>query len=221
MHKNMPVKKFLTPALERQQAITNERRAFYTQQDYYPAPPEAIFALLNAECETLRPLASIWDPSAGDGSMAAILRRHGYDVYASDLVDRGCGAKIADFYSFQAPLSSRIITKPPVRECTRDLGFVRHALKGLQVDYMALLLPFNLPYTLECGDWGGFPPYKIYMMRWNISFRGKDCPTSYYAWFIWRSGFNRGTWLSDLRKPRILNGITFQHLSRNRKQNDE
>ncbi|UXM94298.1 hypothetical protein N5853_09280 [Bartonella sp. HY329] len=177
--------------------LTRERN------DFYPTPPEPILALLKAEHTTLIKYNKIWEPAAGDGAMAKIIREHGFNVRISDLIDRGCGAKIANFYSFKQPMAPAIITNPPFSECNKDPGFVRHALEVLKVDYMALLLPFIWPGSArERGKlWADYPPYKIYMMRWRIDFTGQGNSPVYNAWFVWQAGFKDAPMFHVLDRP--------------------
>jgi hypothetical protein len=42
--------------------------------DHYATPRIAVESLLNAEPDTLNPLARIWEPAAGDGNIVQVLR---------------------------------------------------------------------------------------------------------------------------------------------------
>ena len=70
------------------------------KDDFYPTPPEPIRALLHAEIDRLRDFPVIWDASAGDGALVREMEAMGLTVVASDLIDRGMGAEIRDFYDF-------------------------------------------------------------------------------------------------------------------------
>lgn len=156
------------------------------KDDFYPTPPEPTRALLAAELGRLRDFGGIWEPAAGDGAMVRELMAVGLMVYASDLVDRGCGAEIQNFYEYrEAPLQA-LVTNPPFGECNADPGWVRHALETLRVDYMALLLPINwLGAAGRAALWGEFPPARVYLMRWRIDFTGQGAPPMLNAWFVW------------------------------------
>lgn len=154
--------------------------------DFYPTPPEPTRALLSAELARLTAFPVVWEPAAGDGSMVRELNAVGLDVFASDLIDRGCGASIASFYDFTVPQARAIVTNPPFAECNRDPGWVRHALETLGVEYMALLLPINwLGAAGRAALWAQFPPSRIYLMRWRIDFTGQGAPPMLNAWYVW------------------------------------
>ena len=60
--------------------------------DAYFTPPVAVEALLRVEQLPYR----VWEPAAGRGAIANVLRAHGHDVIAQDLVDYGVPGRLAD-----------------------------------------------------------------------------------------------------------------------------
>src|SRR5690606_1416040 len=127
----------LAGAFERAEHLEREK------DDFYPTPPEPTRAFLHAEIDRLRDFSLIWEPAAGDGAMVREMEALGLDVHASDMVDRGCGAQIADFYDFTASRAHAIVTNPPFQECGWGNGRARwlyHALDTLHVEYLALLM---------------------------------------------------------------------------------
>lgn len=180
--------------------------------DFYPTPPEPTRALLYAERDRLQGLGGVWEPAAGDGAMVRDLMAMGLMVYASDLIDRGCGAELRSFYDYhEAPIKA-IVTNPPFAECNRDPGWVRHALERLGVEYMALLLPLNwLGAAGRAALWAQFPPARIYLMRWRIDFTGQGAPPMLNAWFVWDKKHEGETVLrmldrSDARQHELFAG---------------
>jgi hypothetical protein len=53
--------------------------------DQYPTPRIAVESLLNAEPDTLNTMARVWEPAAGEGNIAHVLRDNGIPVIASDI----------------------------------------------------------------------------------------------------------------------------------------
>lgn len=158
------------------------------KDDFYPTPPEPTRALLHAEIDRLRQFSTIWEPAAGDGAMVREMKAVGLWSFASDLVDRGAGALIRDFYDFNAlnRPGEAIVTNPPFALCNEDPGWVRHALETLDVEYMALLLPINwVGAQGRATLWSEFPPARVYVMRWRIDFTGQGAPPMLNAWFVW------------------------------------
>ena len=153
--------------------------------DFYPTPPEPIRGLLRVEAPYLDHSLPIWEPAAGDGAMVHEMRKAGYHVYASDLIDRGCDAQIQSFYDFNTAPSRQAITNPPFNECNTG-DWIRHAFEVLDLDYMALLLPMGWPGAESRASlWAKHPPARVYLMRWRIDFTGAGAPPMLNAWFVW------------------------------------
>lgn len=156
--------------------------------DFYPTPPEPTRALLHAEIDRLRDFPCLWEPAAGDGAMVREMEALGLKVQKTDLVDRGCGAMIADFYSFTSGPRA-IVTNPPFSECGWGNGkarWLKHALDVLDVDYMALLMNWGWPGAGGLGPfYAAHPPARVYLMRWKIDFTGQGAPPMLNAWFVW------------------------------------
>ena len=92
------------------------------KDDFYPTPPEPTRAFLHAEIDRLRDFDGIWEPAAGDGAMAREIETLGIEVVMSDLVDRGAGATIRDFYDFTEPSAKAIVTNGLHQRCTSHLN---------------------------------------------------------------------------------------------------
>jgi hypothetical protein len=58
--------------------------------DFYATHRVAVDSLMAIESETLMQAKRIWEPASGDGAIVNVLRAAGLDVFASDLIDRGC-----------------------------------------------------------------------------------------------------------------------------------
>jgi hypothetical protein len=157
--------------------------------DFYPTPPEATRAFLAAEISRLRDFPLIWEPAAGDGAMTREMHALGLSTYASDLVDRGCGAEVANFYSFAKAPARAIVTNPPFQECNARDGrgrWIWHAMRDLDVEYMALLMNWGWPGASgHARLWSAFAPARIYLMRWKVDFTGQGAPPMLNGWFVW------------------------------------
>ena len=58
-------------------------------EDYYATEPKATELL----CELEQFSHDIWEPACGEGHMVKVLQNKGYNVRASDLIDRGGGVR--------------------------------------------------------------------------------------------------------------------------------
>jgi len=159
------------------------------KHDFYPTPPEPTRALLQAEHDRLRDFPLIWEPACGDGAMVREIRAAGHACVASDLIDRGCGGSMQNFFATSAPMARAIITNPPYDAINWRDGrgrWLTHALDVLAVDYMALLLSWNWPGAAGLGRvWAAHPPARVYLMRWKIDFTGAGAPPMLNGWFVW------------------------------------
>jgi len=175
--------------------------------DFYPTPPEPTRALLQAERDRLGSFPLIWEAACGDGAMMRDIRADGHKCVGSDIIDRGCGAVIKNFFDFSAPLSSAIVTNPPFDTINWRDGrgrWLTHAMATLGVEYMALLLSWNWPAAGSLGPiWAAHPPARVYLMRWKIDFTGQGAPPMTHAWFVWDRAWEGETVLRmlDRAKP--------------------
>ncbi len=162
-----------------------ERRA----GEFYATPPEPTRAVLAVEGVRLRQFPAIWEPAAGNGAIVRELEAVGLPVIISDLVDRGCGAIVRDFYAFDEAPAAAIVTNPPFDQCSckgAKARWIYHALERLRVAYMALLLPWGWPGAAGLADlWRRFPPARVYLMRWRVDFTGQGASPALNAWFVW------------------------------------
>lgn len=95
----------------------NERES----NDYYATEPKAAELLL--EVEDFSP--NIWECACGGGHIAEVFKAHGYNVFSSDLIDRGYGDnRHLDFLKTGGIYFGDIITNPPYKYAK---DFVEHA----------------------------------------------------------------------------------------------
>ena len=103
-------------------APSNHSATDRAEHDYYATEPRAIELLLGLEKFSPR----IWEPACGAGHMANVLAANGYEVKATDLIDRGFGTGGIDFLAQTEKWDGDIITNPPYKFATE---FVEKALE--------------------------------------------------------------------------------------------
>jgi hypothetical protein len=167
--------------------------------DFQPTPPEPTLALAHAERERLAGFPLIWEPACGDGRMMRDLNACGLPTFGSDIVDRGCGALIRDFFDFAEAPSRAIVTNPPFNAVNWRDGkgrWITHAMEALGVEFMALLLPWGWPGAGGLAPiWAAHPPARVHLMRWKIDFTGQGAPPMLNGWFVWDKAAPAGTQL--------------------------
>lgn len=165
--------------------------------DYYATDPIAIHKICAVEKFT--PI--VWECACGGGHMVNALKENGYDVIATDIVDRGCpNMGIMDFFSLRKCKCDRI-TNPPYKLAKE---FVEHALdivdSGCKVA-MFLKLTF-LESKSRRTLFKNYPPKKIWVFSERVrcakngDFEGLKASGGSavaYVWFIWEKGYGGET----------------------------
>jgi hypothetical protein len=173
--------------------------------DLYGTPAVAVRALLRVEPIPL----TIWEPAAGRGNIARVLREHGRAVICSDITTYDFPLQFeADFLAQTAmPAGAEaIITNPPFNLCARKAPFVAHALDLAPKVFLLLRLAF---YESEsrCSILEQRGLYAIHVFRLRLpmmhrdQWAGKKANSGMsFAWFCWgrdkgaRTIINRISW---------------------------
>lgn len=167
----------------------NRRSSEAEPHDYYATEPRAVELLLEQE----KFIGPVWEPACGEGHIAKVLKAHGLETYASDLVDRGYGLGGIDFLSYSgSDLCCDIITNPPYRYAKE---FVEKALEiiapGRKVA-MFLKLTF-LEGQSRRELFRKAPPRTVYVSSARLQCGKNGCfdgsSMVAYAWFVWAKGY--------------------------------
>lgn len=161
--------------------------------DFYATEPKALELLL--DIEEFDPF--VWECACGKGHLSEVLKKRGYIVKSTDLIDRGYGEGGIDFLQTQEQHNGDIITNPPYK-CAQQ--FVEHALdiipNGQRVA-MFLKLTF-LESNTRRKMFERYPPEFIYVSSSRLqcakggefeAYKQSGGTAVAYGWFIWRKGF--------------------------------
>ena len=162
------------------------------KEDYYATEPKAVELLL--EQENFNPY--VWECACGEGHISEVLKKHGYNVKSSDLIDRGYdGTETIDFLKVsKQDLSRDIITNPPYKYAKE---FVEHAL-DISMYSVKIAMFLKLTFLESKARQELFeknPPKKIYVFRnrvdcWKNGIKpDKPSKAVCYAWFVWEKGY--------------------------------
>ncbi len=175
--------------------FTSHTKEIRPLNDYYATEPKAVRLLLEMEKFD----GGIWECACGEGSLSKEIKRLGYDVYSTDLIDRGYGEGILDFLSITNQSTSlNIITNPPYRYAN---DFI---LKSLNILDAGKKVSFFLPIRYLEGKqrkalFIKHPPKIIYISSSRLkcakngAFDKMTGSAVCYAWFVWQKGFSRET----------------------------
>lgn len=90
--------------------------------DFYATDPIAIDFLIETGIEINK---NVWECACGQGHLSERLKKYGYNVYSTDLIDRGYCEEQLDFLKCNTRWHGDIITNPPYKYA---LEFVQKAL---------------------------------------------------------------------------------------------
>ena len=139
----------------------------------------------------------ILEPFCGSGTMAEVIKEHGYNVKSYDLIDRGYG-EVADFDDLMVEAGKYdIITNPPY-----DNFLIDRLLKCIEIsrNKVAVLLPLRYLTGKSRLErlFSVFPPKRVYVYaeRINVAlnaefdrFADAGSNTILYAWFVWEKDY--------------------------------
>ena len=169
------------------------------QHDYYATDPIAIDVLINdGESEINH---NVWECACGEGHLAKRLSDYGYNVTATDLIDRGFGTGGVNFLETNTIFNGDIVTNPPYKHAVK---FIEHALDIIPTGnkvFMFLKLQF-LEGKSRKELFKKYPPKCVYVSSSRIlcakngDFEGmkkSGGSAVAYAWYEWEKGYTGDT----------------------------
>ena len=169
--------------------------------DYYATDPIAIDVLIKDGDVTFD--KNIWECACGEGHLSEQLKRYGYNVRSTDLIDRGYGEGKIDFLTYNRPWNGDILTNPPYKYAKE---FIEHAMElisdGNRV-FMFLKIQF-LEGKARKELFKKYPPKCIYVSSSRIlcaknarfdEMRAGGGSAVAYAWYEFEKGYTGKTTL--------------------------
>ena len=168
-------------------------------EDWYATDPIAIDLL----CSVEKFDGDIWENACGDGILSERLIQHGYNVYSTDLVDRGYDNNFIGEYDFlewnDEPLAPNIVTNPPY---SKSQEFIEHAMKILPGGgKLCLFLKLQfLEGKARKAMFQKYPPTTIYVSSSRIlcakngefeKMKAGGGSAVAYGWYCWTVGVKR------------------------------
>lgn len=160
------------------------------QNDYYATDPIAIDLLLQEETFN----KNIWECACGEGHMSEHLKENGFDVYSTDLVDRGYQDEILDFLNSDVSFNGDIITNPPYKYAQ---NFIEKSLDSInEGNKVAMFLKLTFLESKKRKELFEKYPFKtLYVSSSRISCAKNGDFDKYpssavaYGWYVWEKGF--------------------------------
>lgn len=158
--------------------------------DYYATDPKAMIELLKYETFN----KDVWECACGEGNLSEVLKAHGYNVFSTDLIDRGYPDELIDFLKNDREWNGDIITNPPFKYTTE---FILKSLEAIpEGNKVAMFLKINyLSGKARYRDiYSKFPPQRVYVFSGRVACSKNNTPEGYkggamdYVWMIWEKG---------------------------------
>ena len=166
------------------------------ENDFYATDPESLEIFLKAlERDNLKLHKYIWECACGKGHLSKLLETKGYEVWSTDLIDRGYGEGNTDFLkSIPDCWCGDILTNPPYKYAKE---FVEKALQITRTGtYTVMFLKIQFLEGIERKKlFDKFPPKYIYvnskrqLCYLNGDMSSKISSATCNCWFIWEKGF--------------------------------
>ncbi|MBR6984122.1 MAG: NAD(P)-dependent oxidoreductase [Ruminococcus sp.] len=169
----------------------NECKEDREENDFYATQPIAAEWLIKLENLD----NNIWECACGQGHLGKVFEEHGYNVLATDLIDRGYGQGGVDFLKSDGLFIGDIVTNPPYKYAQE---FIEHALSLIPDGYkvcMFLKVQF-LEGKARRKLYTNCPPRTVYISSSRIQCgRNGDFKGSMvaYAWYVWEKGYKGNT----------------------------
>ena len=158
--------------------------------DFYATHPKAMYSLLQHENFN----KNIWECACGEGNLSEVLKESGFNVYSTDLIDRGYQDEIIDFLETDKTFEGDIITNPPFKH---TIPFIHKALECVPMgNKVAMFLKLNYLSGQQRYKeiYSKFPPYRVYVFTGRVGCSRNNLPEGFkgngmdFAWFIWEKG---------------------------------
>lgn len=178
-------------SIYKQLAASNHCEDEREENDYYATDPKSVEELLKNE----KFFPRVWEPACGGGHISDVLKKHGYTVRSSDIIDRGYeGTEILDFLNAEPSHDDYdIITNPPYKYAQE---FLEKAMEVLPMDGAMFLKLTFLEGQARREMFKKYPPKTIYVFSSraicakNGEFDKIKGSAVAYARFVWEKGFN-------------------------------
>lgn len=182
-----------------QLGANNHSEHDYAEHSFYSTDPHTLEIFLEAlKRDGIELHTNIWECACGMGHLSEVLKSKGYNVYSSDLIDRGYGVPNINFLQCTDSLTYDILTNPPYKYAQE---FVQHALEiSYSGGYVVMLLKIQfLEGKARRKLFDKNPPKYVYVNSerqacyMNGDMSKKMSSAACYCWYIWEKGYKGET----------------------------
>lgn len=173
----------------------NHSKGERPSEDFYASHPEAGEWLMKLEKFD----GPIWEPCVGQGHLAEVFKKHGYEVKSTDLVDRGYGQGGVNFLDPKiTEWNGAVVTNPPFAFAQEIIEKALSIIPQGQKVAMFLRTLF-LEGKSRRRLFDENPPKRVWvtskriMCAKNGDFNSYKGAAQSYAWFIFEKGYKGDT----------------------------
>ena len=151
------------------------------QNDYYATDPKAMEMLLKRESFN----NYIWEPACGEGNLSNVLKKHGYEVFSTDLIDRGYQDELLNFLESNRKFKGDIITNPPFKHTNE---FILKSLDSIEIgSKVAMFLKINyLSGKKRYKEiYSKYPPLRVYVFTGRIACSKNNTAEGFKKMVLW------------------------------------
>lgn len=169
------------------------------ENDYYKTDPKALEVFLDKLKEDgIKLSENVWEPACGDCGLSDVLNKRGYNVFSSDIVNRGSMLQhlTIDFFNMNEEWDGDILTNPPFKYAVE---FIQHGLELVKDGrYVIMFLKIHFLETQDRYDRlfskGGLRYVYLFSNRARTAMNGdfdkyRMASPTFYMWGIWEKGF--------------------------------
>ena len=170
------------------------------ENDYYATHPQAVRDFLVALHKDGVVLSNfIWECACGEGHMAKVFKHYNYNVYATDLIDRGYGTPNVDFLTtYDFPRDCDIFTNPPFK-LAEEFAYRGNEILDKGHKFGLFVKIQFLESKSRKVLFELYPPKYIYVYSerqqcsMNGDFENLKAKTQAYIWVIWEKDYKGET----------------------------
>lgn len=172
------------------------------ENDFYSTDPKALKIFLDKlKKDGIELNHYVWECACGNGALSEVLINHGYDVWSTDLEDRGYGLPGYNFLTCERlpfgkfdNIKWDILTNPPYKYAQE---FVEHAIDLVNNgSYVIMFLKIQFLEGKERRKlFDKYPPKYVYVNSarqicyLNGDTSKKMSSATCYCWYIWEKGW--------------------------------
>lgn len=187
-------------------ALEDRDREF---NDFYPTPRAVTQALVAQYAQEFRDMV-VWEPCAGDGAMADVLKPAVRSIVATDIESRRKDVAMVDIFDPRLENAAQfrlgitgVVTNPPFNLAVKIIERIVEPGFLPNLRFFALVLKATFWHAkTRLPLFERSMPFAVHPLTWLPDFKGLGRPTMDCMWCVWTPGSRvDGTLMIPLKEP--------------------